>query len=97
MAKRVLRSASTGQFVVETRRARVVSAAVEAGLLGGERSSIGARVPKPLLEAVRLKTGLTSTTEIVEYALAKVALEDDFGPRLLARRGRVAKDLDLDV
>jgi hypothetical protein len=37
-----------------------------------------------------------SDTELLEYALAKVALEDDFGTRLIRRKGRVAKDVDLE-
>jgi hypothetical protein len=31
------------------------------------------------------------------YALSKVALEDDFGPRLLALKDSVPRDLTLDV
>lgn len=97
MPIRVLRSSATGQFLIQNRRDKVVAAAQEAGLLKGERSSIGARIPKPLVDAARERTGLSSITEIVEYALAKVALEDDFGAKLLARKGRVSKDLDLEL
>jgi hypothetical protein len=32
----------------------------------------------------------------VEYALAKVALEDDFGAKLVARKGSIPPDLKLD-
>ena len=90
------RSAATGQFLAQSRRERVAAAASEAGLLGGTRGSIGARVPQPLIDAAKARTGLTSTTEMIEYALAKVALEDDFGAKLVARKGQVAKDLDLE-
>ena len=31
-----------------------------------------------------------------KVVLAKVALEDNFGPKILARKGRVSKDLDLE-
>jgi hypothetical protein len=75
----------------------VVAAAAEAGLLSGGRSAVGARLPQPLIEAAKARTGLTSTTEVVEYALAKVALEDDFGAKLVARKGRIPADLALDV
>ena len=74
-----------------------MASAEEAGLLEGVRSAIGARVPQPLMEAAREKTGLTSTTDIVEYALAKLALEDDFGAKLVGRKGQVSKDLDLEL
>ena len=97
MVKHVSRMATTGQFLGQVRRDKVVAAAREAGLMQGARSSIGARVPRPLMEAARAKTGLTSTTDIVEYALAKVALEDDFGAKLVARKGRIPKDLDLEL
>ena len=84
------------QALSHKRRESVVAAATEAGLLRGVRGSIGARVPRSLLDAAKAKTGLTSTTEVVEYALAKLALEDDFGAKLLALEGTVPKDLDLE-
>jgi hypothetical protein len=49
-----------------------------------------------LIEAAKAKTGLSSMTEILEYALAKVALEDDFGAALVARKGKASRDLDLE-
>lgn len=87
---------TTAEFIVADRRAKVVAAAEEAGLLGGSKDLIGARVPKPLLQAAKERTGLSRTTDVIEYALAKLALEDDFGPKLLARKGRVSRDLDLE-
>lgn len=44
----------------------------------------------------RKKSGISSDTELIEYALAEVALEDDFGMRLIRRKGQVAKDVDLE-
>ena len=80
---------------VERRRA-VIETAKAAGFLGGETSRIGARIRRRLLDVARERSGITSDTELLEYALAKVALEDDFGPRLLALKGSVAPDLDLE-
>jgi hypothetical protein len=82
---------------ITRRRASVVAAAKEAGLLRGENSHVGARVPHHLLEEAKARTGIASTTDLVEYALAKVALEDDFGAKLVARRGSIASDLDLGL
>lgn len=96
MTKSASRSAATGRLAARGRHEKVVAAAREAGLLQGVRGSIGVRIPQPLIDAARAKTGLTSTTDIVEYALAKVALEDDFGAKLVARKGRIPKDLDLE-
>lgn len=90
-------TASMGQdAMARRRRENVFAAANLAGLLGGVRRAVGARVPEPLIDAARMRTGLTSTTEVIEYALAKLALEDDFGAKLVARRGRVPKSLDLE-
>jgi hypothetical protein len=75
----------------------VVAAAKQAGLLGGENSHVGARVPQQLIQQAKARTGIDSTTDLVEYALAKVALEDDFGAKLVARKGVIESDLDLGV
>lgn len=79
------------------RRTGVLSAARDMGLLGAKDRMIGGRVPTPLLEAAKARSGIDSDSELLQYALSKVALEDDFGPDLLARKGRVAKDVALDV
>ena len=66
------------------------------GLLGGQNGRIGGRVQRDLVAAAKEKSGITSDTELLEYALAKVALEDDFGAKLICRKGRNPKDLDLE-
>jgi hypothetical protein len=48
------------------------------------------------LAAAKKKSGIASNTELLEYALAKVALEDDFGTKLVRRKGRIAQDIDLE-
>jgi hypothetical protein len=83
--------------ILAQRRARVAAAAARAGLLEGVRASIGARIPPALLEAAKKSSGLSSTTDVIEHALAKLALEDEFGSVLLARRGRAPRDLDLEL
>ena len=83
------------EFAVQRRKA-VVAAAQDAGLLVGANRQVGARVPSNLLEAAKAKSGIVSTTDLVEYALAKVALEDDFGAKLVVRKGSIPKDLDLE-
>jgi hypothetical protein len=44
-----------------------------------------------------MQSGIASTTDLVEYALAKVALEDDFGARLAGRKGSLPADIALGV
>ena len=78
------------------RRAIVIDTARQLGLLGGENGRIGGRVRRELVAAAKAKSGIESDTELLEYALAKVALEDDFGAKLVASKGRVSKDLDLE-
>ncbi len=97
MPKAISSSAVASRSPQRDRHEKVVAVAREAGLLQGVRGAIGVRIPQPLIDAAREKTGLTSTTDIVEYALAKVALEDDFGAKLVARKGRIPKDLDLEL
>ncbi|WP_234729632.1 hypothetical protein [Acidocella facilis] len=79
------------------RRHNVVEAAKAEGLFAGDNSALGARIPRRLITRAKERSGITSTTDLVEYALAKVALEDDFGARLVARKGTIPVDLKLDV
>lgn len=79
------------------RRRAVIATARELGLLGGENGRIGGRVRRQLVAAAKKKSGIASDTELLEYALAKVALEDDFGAKLVHRKGRLSQDLDLEL
>jgi len=79
------------------RRQTVIDTAQRLGLLDGENGRIGARVRRELVAAAKEKSGISSDTELLEYALAKVALEDDFGANLVRRKGRIAKDIDLEL
>ena len=88
-------SVSPYRFATEKREG-VMRAAREAGFLFDDSRQIGARVSKSLLAAAKARAGVTSTPEVIEYALAKVAVEDDFGRKLLARRGSVSRDVDLE-
>jgi len=78
------------------RRRTVIDTARQLGLLAGENSRIGGRIRRDLVAAAKEKSGIASDTELLEYALAKVALEDDFGTKLVRRKGRVVKDIDLE-
>lgn len=73
------------------RRAAIIRAAEERGLLGSKRRQLGGRFSEALVEEAKRVTGITENTELLTYALAKVVLEDDFGERLLARKGTVPK------
>jgi hypothetical protein len=90
------KSAEREPFVTERRRA-VLSAAQDAGLLTGENGRIGARLRRGLVQAAKAQTGITSDTELLEYALATVALEDHFVETLLGLEGSIPRDLNLEL
>ena len=73
----------------------VVYQAAVAGYLQGKKSErVGGRVPKSLISAAMKKSGIQSQTELLEYALSKVALEDDYGKRLLSLKGSIPDDVE---
>ena len=73
-----------------------ITHAKAAGLIGGEKTErIAGRVARELLQAAKARSGLQSDTQLIEYALSKVVLEDDFGKKLLARKGSVPADVEL--
>ena len=73
------------------RRAAAIQAAEERGLLGAKDRQLGGRFPDALIDEAKRVSGITENTDLLTYALIKVALEDDFGERLLARKGRIPK------
>jgi hypothetical protein len=92
---RLARSKSS-RSQMNARRSAVLATAHELGLLAGARNRIAGRIRKQLLAAAKARSGIRSDTELLEYALARVALEDDFGRKLSAREGRVPPDIDLE-
>lgn len=73
------------------RRAAAIRAAEERGLLGSKDRQLGGRFSDALIEEAKRVSGITEHTDLLTYALIKVVLEDDFGERLLARKGKVPK------
>jgi hypothetical protein len=78
------------------RRNAVLESVKKAGLLEGARARIAGRIRKQLVRAAKTRSGIKSDTDLLEYALARVALEDDFGQKLIAREGRVPQDIQLE-
>ncbi len=66
-----------------------------AGLLRAENGRIAGRIRETLPQTAKAQSGLTSDTELLEYGLATVALEDNFGPKILARKGPISDDIHL--
>lgn len=67
------------------------------GLLQGRRTQIiRGRMPAALVRTAKLKSGIHSNTDLIEAALATLAVADDYAEWLLSRRGTVNPELDLE-
>lgn len=73
----------------------VMAAAQRSGLLLEKSGRIGGRVSQALVEKAKARTGITTDTDLIEFALANIALEDKFAEAFKAARGTVDPDLDL--
>lgn len=89
----IKRDASTGQF--GSRVAAVMSAAERSGLTTEKSGRIGGRVSPELIRQAKAQTGIETDTDLIEFALANVALEDRFADAFKASRGKVDRDLKL--
>ena len=67
------------------------------GLLRGERTEVvRGRMPEALVARAKKRTGINSNTDLIEVALANIAVEDDYADWLLSRRGTVSPEADLE-
>lgn len=91
------RTSATGKFVAEpgTRVEAVMAAAERSGLLKEKSGRIGGRVSTVLVEQAKARTGIETDTDLIEFALANVALEDRFAEAFKAVRGTVDPELKL--
>lgn len=74
------------------RRTAFIQAAEARGLLGSKNRQLGGRFSDALIDEAKRVSGISENTDLLTYALVRVALEDDFGERLLARKGKIPKD-----
>jgi hypothetical protein len=77
---------------------RVLDVARSEGIIppSDKDAKVSGRIHRSLLDAAKQRTGLTSETALLEYALAKVAIEDNFGERFARLRGSVSRDVELE-
>ena len=74
-----------------------LSIARQQGLLSGGRTLIvRGRMPSLLVEQAKKKAGIRSDSKLIEAALANIVAADEYADWLLAQRGTVSKDLDLE-
>jgi dTDP-4-amino-4,6-dideoxygalactose transaminase len=83
-------AAAKAHFVLEVARA--------GNLLRGEKTHLlSARLNEALVTAAKQRTGIVSDTQLVELALASLAVGDDFGEWLATQGGRLKADFDIDL
>ena len=72
-----------------------MAAAERSGLMTGKSGRIGGRVSPALVAQAKRRTGIESDTDLIAFALANVALEDDFAEAFRESRGKVDAELKL--
>ncbi|MHC2302766.1 hypothetical protein SAMN02927900_03232 [Rhizobium mongolense subsp. loessense] len=94
---KVGRHVKTAKFVAvsKARFDAVMKAAEHSGLLGEKSKRIGGRISPALIEQAKKHTGIETDTDLIEFALANVALDDNFGSTFRKTQGTVDPDLKL--
>jgi hypothetical protein len=94
--KTVRREPTTDKFVVSKARFEaVMQAAEKCGLLNEKGGRIGGRVSPALVRQAKRQTGIETDTDLIEFALATVALDDNFADVFKESRGKVDPKLKL--
>ena len=95
-AKAEDREPAAGEFVVSKARFEaVMRAAEQSGLLNEKAGRIGGRVSPALVRQAKRQTGIETDTDLIEFALATVALEDNFANAFKESRGKIDPKLKL--
>jgi hypothetical protein len=87
--------ATSGLIVSKARFEAVMLAAERSGLLSEKGSRIGGRVSPALVRQAKRQTGIETDTDLIEFALATVALEDNFAEVFKESRGKADPRLKL--
>lgn len=75
----------------------VLAVAEAKGFLSGNRTVvIRGRMTAELVAEAKRRTGITSDSKLIEAALANIAVADDYWEWMMAHRGTVSRDLDLE-
>ncbi len=69
----------------------ILNAAEARGLLGAKDRQMGGRFPAALVDAAQRASGITEPTDLLTYALVRLAFEDNYGERLLSLEGSVPR------
>jgi len=94
--KVVQRDTKASEVVISKARFEaVMQAARQSGLLSEKGGRIGGRVSPALVKQAKRLTGIQTDTDLIEFALATVALEDRFTEAFKESRGKVDPELKL--
>jgi len=75
----------------------VMVIAEKEGLLRGERTQVvRGRMPEALVTMAKKRSGIDSDTDLIEVALANIAVADDYADWLLSRRGTIVSEAELE-
>ena len=97
-AGRKRRAAACPDTLTAAKTRFVLEAARASGLVGGEKTHLlSARLNEGLVAAAKKRMGITSDTQLVEVALASLAVGDDFGEWLVTQGGRLKADFEIDL
>lgn len=67
------------------------------GLLDGGRTQVvRGRMPEALVAQAKKRTGIKSDTDLIEVALANIAMGDEYAEWLLSQRGTIDPEVDLE-
>lgn len=95
-AKDVRRDKKSREVAVgKARFEAIMRAAEQSGLLSGKSGRIGGRVSPALVRQAKRQTGIETDTDLIEFALASIALEDSFAETFRKSRGKVDRRLKL--
>jgi hypothetical protein len=87
----------TAGLVRSSKLRDVMVIAEKEGLLHGERTQVvRGRMPEALVARAKKRTGIESDTDLIEVALANIAVADDYADWLLSRRGAVDREAELE-
>ncbi len=76
---------------------QTLRAAHREGLIGSKDERITARLSHVLIEQAKRQTGIKGDTELLEFALANVALEDNFPATMNRLAGTIDPDIKLGL
>jgi hypothetical protein len=74
----------------------MVTAEKEGLFLGKRTEVVRGRMPEALVTRAKNRTGIESDTNLIEVALASIAVADDYADWLLSQHGTVGSESDLE-